>query len=94
MGLFKNKNLKKLMKIADKVIALEDEYKNKTNAYSLRLQRKFCNMSRVFYYNIEPSFGIYLCLTKKLHKNPIVRANYGREEKTTLCPSILYAQFY
>ncbi|MBS7403875.1 MAG: preprotein translocase subunit SecA, partial [Eubacteriales bacterium] len=31
MGLFKNKNLKKLMKIADKVIALEDEYKNKTN---------------------------------------------------------------
>ena len=31
MGLFKNKNLKKLMKIADKVIALEDEYKIKTN---------------------------------------------------------------
>lgn len=31
MGLFKNKNLKKLMKIANKVVALEDEFKQKTN---------------------------------------------------------------
>lgn len=31
MGLFKNSNLKKLKKIADKVVLLEEEYKNKTN---------------------------------------------------------------
>ncbi len=31
MGLFKNRNLKKLIQIANKVVALEDEFKNKTN---------------------------------------------------------------
>ena len=43
--------------------------------------------------NGDYSTNVAMELTKKLHKNPIIRVNYGREEKTTLCPSILYAQF-